>query len=107
MRVIVWILSFLSNILIEDYDKSIQLVFFTQPGSHIPNSFIGKLFSSLARWDSVFFLQIAHEGYLYEKNHAFFPLYPLTIRLLSFFLSPLGCFLTQDEIFIISAVMIS
>ncbi len=44
----------------------------------------------LARWDSGWYLSIAEEGYQppprvfgQETNHAFFPLYPLLVRLLS------------------------
>lgn len=31
------------------------------------------------KWDSMFFYKIAENGYLYEKNHAFFPLYPYVL----------------------------
>jgi Mannosyltransferase (PIG-V) len=38
----------------------------------------------LAVWDSVFFVRIAQCGYEYEQFHAFFPLLPTVLRLLSF-----------------------
>jgi len=37
-----------------------------------------------ARWDSAWYLQIAHSGYSTKPASAFFPLYPLLIRLGSF-----------------------
>lgn len=65
------------------------------------------MFGGLAKWDGLFFIQIAHEGYLYEKNHAFFPFLPLAIRSLGWMLTPLTLFLTQDEIYLIAAVCIN
>jgi Mannosyltransferase (PIG-V) len=35
-----------------------------------------------ARWDSVWFLTIAHEGYTSDERVAFFPLYPLLLHVL-------------------------
>ncbi|CAG9318676.1 unnamed protein product [Blepharisma stoltei] len=102
MKVFILVLSNAMNYLIEDYDNSITL-----RGSHIPNSPIGKLFAGLARWDSLFFLQISHEGYLYEKNHAFFPLYPLLIRYLAKILSPILFWLSVDDLHLISGILIS
>ena len=106
-RVGILSLSFIANFLVEDYDSCIFLVISKQPGSHVPNSLIGHLFASLAKWDALFFLQIAHEGYLYEKNHAFFPLFPMLIRLVALFLNPLKGILATDEIFLISGVIVS
>jgi hypothetical protein len=40
------------------------------------------LFSPLARWDSLWFLRIAGEGYEGGADTAFFPLYPLLVRTL-------------------------
>lgn len=34
------------------------------------------MLSVTARWDSHFFISIARDGHAYEKNHAFFGLYP-------------------------------
>ena len=36
----------------------------------------------LARWDSIFFVEIAHQGaYHWDKFYAFFPGYPALMRL--------------------------
>jgi hypothetical protein len=39
------------------------------------------LFAPSARWDSVWYLEIAHFGYFSRASSTFFPLYPLLIRL--------------------------
>lgn len=39
------------------------------------------LFAPAARWDSIWYLQIAHSGYFSRESTAFFPLYPGLVRL--------------------------
>lgn len=58
----------------------------------LPNSGLGAIgpgkdFNyalSLAQWDGGHFLEIAKSGYHNDRNFAFFPLYPLLIKLFSF-----------------------
>jgi phosphatidylinositol glycan class V len=68
---------------------------------------VGRVFSGFAKWDGLFFLQIAHEGYLFEKNHAFFPGFPLVIRAIGTVLTHFLPFLSRDEVFLISGVIIA
>ncbi len=45
---------------------------------------VGSLLAAPAvRWDGIWYLRIAHEGYHAAANTAFFPLYPMLIRTLS------------------------
>ncbi|NWR79952.1 PIGV mannosyltransferase, partial [Centropus unirufus] len=44
------------------------------------DALLEQLLGGLSRWDAEHFLFIAEQGYLYEHNWAFFPLYPLTLR---------------------------
>jgi hypothetical protein len=50
--------------------------------THPLGAFGDVLFSPLARWDSVWYLGIAHDGYDGGADTAFFPLYPLLVRTL-------------------------
>ena len=50
--------------------------------THPLGAFGDILFSPLARWDSVWYLGIAHDGYDGGADAAFFPLYPLLVRTL-------------------------
>lgn len=49
---------------------------------HQPVSWQGLFIRNLSQWDSRWLLQIARHGYTDLAHTAFFPLYPLTIRLL-------------------------
>jgi hypothetical protein len=52
--------------------------------THPLSGFGDILFSPLARWDSVWYLGIAGDGYEGGPDTAFFPLYPLLVRALVF-----------------------
>jgi hypothetical protein len=53
---------------------------FDQPAlTHPFSGLLDSLLSPLARWDSVWYLDIAHSGYA-GPSTAFFPLYPLLVR---------------------------
>ncbi|KIH44642.1 hypothetical protein ANCDUO_25332, partial [Ancylostoma duodenale] len=44
---------------------------------------IQRVFAGFKRWDAVHMLHIAQHEYVYENSLAFFPFYPMTIRILS------------------------
>ena len=77
-RVVMWILSIASNVLIRDYDTSCTVTSISGADGIVEN-----LFGQFARWDGVYFTRIAEFGYEYEQNHAFFPLLPLLINLIA------------------------
>lgn len=47
------------------------------------NSLINLFFEGLSRWDAQHYLYIARFGYTKEDCLAFFPLFPLTLRILA------------------------
>lgn len=109
-RLLLFLLCALFSFIVRDYDSSAFLVIATQPDSHTSShTFLGNLLNAACKWDALFFLQIAHSGYLFEKNHAFFPLYPLLIRAVGsalHFLVP-SQYLSKDEAFLLAGVGIS
>ena len=42
-----------------------------------------KIFGGFGKWDAVYFLKIAEQGYKYEQYMAFFPFYPWLLRILA------------------------
>lgn len=59
-------------------------VFASMDGRHLTEPFgsaaANFLFAPTARWDSAWYLMVAHAGYATRASSAFFPLYPLLIR---------------------------
>ncbi len=49
---------------------------------------LDKLVAPMGRWDSVSYLQVAHAGYENRLSTAFYPLYPLMVRIGSFLTVP-------------------
>lgn len=68
--------------LFEDYDKSALLLLDPSILKQNRPYFLSK---SFIRWDSFFFIKIATVGYQFDKNHAFFPLYPLLLKIINQF----------------------
>lgn len=73
-RVGVSVLAALSAVLVAPYDTSAQ-------SSALDGAQGPPIAAAFANWDAVYFVGIASKGYEYEHFHAFFPLYPLLVRL--------------------------
>ncbi|RFU80259.1 gpi mannosyltransferase 2 [Trichoderma arundinaceum] len=61
----------------DDYDTSTSLFFEHVYGSGVKASPIA---TKLTRWDSLYFMQTAHDGYIYEQQWAFGAALPLAVR---------------------------
>ncbi len=48
------------------------------------HGFAGRLLDPMAHWDGVWFVRIASQGYVHDHSPAFFPLYPLAMRAVSY-----------------------
>src|SRR3954447_4144598 len=58
----------------------------TAPFGGFPHTLVGPA----ARWDTTWYLAIALDGYTQVKRTAFFPLYPLLVRIVATPFAPLG-----------------
>ena len=65
----------------EDYDMSTYLLMPADSSS--ANSFLFSFLKTFARWDSLYFCEIAQNGYKFDKNHVFFPFYPMSLKYLN------------------------
>lgn len=80
-RAVVWA-SALATIAI--FGRNVQAIAATDPGrvtEPFRAAWVNFLFAPALRWDSAWYLQIAHAGYYSRLSSAFFPLYPLLIHL--------------------------
>jgi hypothetical protein len=85
-RVVVMLFGQIMVLLGDPYDSSLRIItktgFSTEKGS--ADALITRFLAPFANWDGVYFLTIAHEGYTFEKFHAFFPLLPRLSALLRY-----------------------
>lgn len=63
------------NYAFEDYDMSSNLLINEEDLEK--NSFSFGILQTFLRWDSLYFSEIYQNGYVFDKNHVFFPFYPL------------------------------
>ena len=81
-RIITWIIAIISKFMLDDYDSSVDVILMSQESTIIQKIF-NSFFRVFLRWDTFYFTHISEEGYIYEQEHAFFPLLPLLARGLS------------------------
>ncbi|TMM14381.1 MAG: hypothetical protein E6G00_00665 [Actinobacteria bacterium] len=48
---------------------------------------LNLVFAPLAKWDALWYLKIAHDGYSYPRTRGFFPLYPMVVKAVAGFSS--------------------
>jgi phosphatidylinositol glycan class V len=82
-RIFVIVMAIISKAFVDDYDSSAETILLGSSTSLIPHNLLYKIFSVFVRWDSFYFLHIAENGYVYEQEHAFFPMLPMLARLVS------------------------
>lgn len=84
---------------------------FSPPRSETPlllDPVIEALFGGLSHWDAEHFIFIAERGYIYEHNFAFFPLFPLILRLLAATaLWPICGFLTMHGRLVLAVAIVN
>lgn len=85
-RLIIWVVG-IATLIVFGHNgfavSSNDQFHYTEPFAQVWANF---LVEPGARWDSVWYLGIAHSGYFSRPSSAFFPLYPLMIRLGTFVL---------------------
>lgn len=94
-RLFVILLQLFSNHLIENHDAGVFLS--PQDPTLKPkkcDKIVDFLLDGLRRWDAEYFLHISEHGYTYENTLAFFPLYPLCIKMIRYVLVNVTPFLS-------------
>src|SRR4051812_7700106 len=81
-RLLVWLIAVVAAAVASPDAGSSALAFDRPELTHPFGAGLDSLFAPLARWDSVWYLGIAHGGYD-GAGTAFFPLYPLLVRTLA------------------------
>ena len=80
LRFVIWLVSYLSDIFIDDHDHSSVLLLTTAAKPEL--TWISSLLKCFVRWDGLFYIGFVENDYEYLKNHAFFPLYAKIVSVL-------------------------
>ena len=81
-RLVLLLLAITCYHLLPSYDHSTEL-FFPPTCNSVSDRLVLATLSPLLRWDALHFLGIARDGYVVEKEHAFFPLLPATLSVMA------------------------
>lgn len=107
-RLLVIFLQFISNHALEDHDAGDV---FRAPIDPLKrkkcDTIVDVVLGGFRRWDAEYFLHIAEFGYSYENCLAFFPLYPLCIKLLRFAIVNVTPFLSVRALSLLIGVTIN
>ncbi|KAG2182945.1 hypothetical protein INT44_005926 [Umbelopsis vinacea] len=107
-RVLTILLAVISKAFVDDYDSSAETILLGSSTALIPNKLLYQFFSVFVRWDAFYYLHIAENGYVYEQEHAFFPMLPLLSRLVSdTVLSPFKYVIGDQYTLVLSGVLVS
>ena len=95
--------------MIPDHDAD---AFKSPPNPNLRSGFfdkaVGICFGGFSRWDGQYFLHIAEYGYTHENTLAFFPLYPIVVRMIADMLMvPLHFLLNYHSVLILSSFIIN
>ncbi|RUS28969.1 GPI mannosyltransferase 2 [Jimgerdemannia flammicorona] len=82
-RLLTWLLAYLCNLFVDDYDSASDTILPPLSSFPLVNYFARPALAVILRWDAFYFLHIAEEGYVYEQEHAFFPLVPALARVVA------------------------
>ena len=86
-RLAVIALALVADNLVPDHDARVftwvQSSANEEGGVTLTDKFVNATLGGLSSWDGQYFLHVADNGYTYENTLAFFPLYPMVVRLLA------------------------
>ncbi len=106
-RICIILLQFVFNVIIPDHVSDA----FISPILRLPrNAYDNIIFyflSGFVRWDAHYFLHISIYGYVYENTLAFFPGYPVCVRVFAAPLQLIFNFLNVSSIHLISSIIVN
>ncbi|KAF9305252.1 hypothetical protein BGZ74_010858 [Mortierella antarctica] len=104
-RLTIWAIAVASHALIQDYDSALDLIL---PIETAPQRLFKSIFGVFLRWDAFYFVHIAEHGYAFEQAHAFFPLLPISMRLVAnTVLAPLSLVMTYQQQLVLAGVLVA
>lgn len=106
-KTIAFIIAIISAGYLTPYNTHTELFLASHPPHGSIDEVIRSLLAPYCRWDSLYFLNIALDGYQFEQQHAFFPLLPSLMSIVAGFLTPLQEILSPITRLMLTGVLIS
>lgn len=108
-RLFVIVLQCISNHLIEDHqaDDVFQAPVDPLLKKKKCDTFVDFLLGGFRHWDAEYFLHISEHGYTYENNLAFYPLYPLCIKIVRYSVANVLPFLSVHALSLLIGIIIN
>ncbi|XP_054004326.1 GPI mannosyltransferase 2 [Hylaeus anthracinus] len=107
-RITVLVLQFMFNLLCPDHHAdAFRSPIDSSESVSLFDNVVTYLFGGLTRWDGEYFIHIAKYGYTYENTLAFYPLYPLLIRIIATFIRKVFFIFNTHSSVIIAAILIN
>ncbi|XP_011647407.1 GPI mannosyltransferase 2 [Pogonomyrmex barbatus] len=107
-RIAILVLQVIFNVLIPDHDAdAFKRPLDSTEKVSLYDRIIYFLFNGLTRWDGEYFLHIARYGYTYENTLAFYPLYPVMIRIVAAVLIKIFPLFNIQSMMIVAAILIN
>lgn len=107
-RIFIILLQCISNYLIDDHNADAwRAPVDPQMKKGIFDGIIEVLLGGFRRWDAQYFLHISEHGYTYENTLAFYPLYPLCIKVVRYVLVNIFPFMTVHTLSLLIGVILN
>lgn len=108
-RIFIILLQCISNHLIEDHNAEdvFRAPIDTSLKKKKCDTIIEVLLGGFRRWDAQYFLHISEHGYTYENTLAFFPLYPLCIKMVRYVLVNVFPFISVHTLSLLIGIILN
>lgn len=104
-RILLILIQYTANILIPDNKPDVFYFTNTIQSYGMVDKIIFHIFGGFLRWDAQYFVHISIYGYTYENSLAFFPLYPILIRIISNFFHIFFVFISIEAIVLLISII--
>nr|XP_023016584.1 GPI mannosyltransferase 2 [Leptinotarsa decemlineata] len=101
-RILLIVIQYFSNIVLPDHNAdAFRYVKTKNTEENFLDTAVQYTLGGFVRWDAHYFMQIAKHGYVYENSLAFFPLLPITVRVIGYGVHYFLPFLSIDSVLLL------
>lgn len=106
-RIAIFLIQYIGNLLIPDHDAGVFIFCESKLEYSVLDQLVQHILGGFIRWDAQYFVHIVKHGYTFENTLAFFPLFPLVLRIVTFLLSPFLLLINEDSLIFLAGLLIN